>query len=272
MDRIHHPSAVAMPPPVDSYATGGYPTEGNPAAGLEATVFTAYTGHALIEEVRNVILAAGLTPDKADLAQLNAALQIMFGSGNGVVFEGAGTFNWTVPAGIRRVCVRLWGGGAGGGGGGASGAGGGGSSGAFAIGHFTVTPGQIIPVTVGAGGSAGGVNVNGGGGGTSSFGALLSATGGGGGVGVNGGFGAAGAGGVATGGWHQKAGLSGGGGIQFGTSFVGGPGGPAAYAAAASLLSTSFGAVGFSPGGGGGGGANGNAGGVGAPGMVEVRW
>ena len=85
MDRIHHPSAIATPPSVDGHATPGYPTEGNPVGGQEATIFTAWTGHALIEEIRNVIVAAGMTPDKGTLTQLRDALGVLFGGGGGVL-------------------------------------------------------------------------------------------------------------------------------------------------------------------------------------------
>lgn len=79
MDRIHHPTAAALPPPIDTHETGGFPTAGNPATGTPATVLTAWTVHMLIEELRNVVLAAGLTPDKAATDQVAQALRGMFG-------------------------------------------------------------------------------------------------------------------------------------------------------------------------------------------------
>lgn len=79
MDRIHHPSAIATPPDVDAHATPGYPTEGNPGGGIEATIMTAWIGHTLIEEQRNVLLAAGITPDKATLDQLTQAIRRLSG-------------------------------------------------------------------------------------------------------------------------------------------------------------------------------------------------
>lgn len=100
--------------------------------------------------------------------------------------------NFTVPAGVTKLFVSLVGGG-GGGAGALSGApyfgGGGGSGGVKYRNPISVTPGQVIAVTIGAGG-AGGIgsalggtyaNSNGTAGGTTSFGALLSASGGGGG-------------------------------------------------------------------------------------------
>ncbi len=101
-------------------------------------------------------------------------------------FTSSGSF--TVPAGVTQCKVTVIGGGGGGGGcspsgtnnlGAASGAAGG-----TAVKYVKgLTPGMVIPVTVGAGGSAGAAsNGAGGNGGTSSFGTYCSAIGGGGGA------------------------------------------------------------------------------------------
>jgi hypothetical protein len=89
---------------------------------------------------------------------------------------------FVVPNGVSLVKIRLCGGG-GGAGAGATGFGGaGGGAGGYAEGIVAVTPGMLIPVTVGSGGSGATTAPAGAGtGGTSSFGAYLSATGGGGG-------------------------------------------------------------------------------------------
>jgi hypothetical protein len=187
------------------------------------------------------------------------------------VFQSSGTF--VVPANVFRLRVRLWGSGGGGGGAGASGAGGGGAAGAHALGMFSVTPGQSITVTIGGAGTGGAAGANNGtGGGAVSFGSLASAAGGGGGIGVASGFGAPGSPGSASGGALNLAGSPAAGGIQFGTSFVGGSGGAPVMAGGSSLLSTTAGATGFFPGGGGGGGANNAAGGQGALGLIVVEW
>lgn len=182
MDRIHHPSAIATPPSVDGHATPGYPTEGNPVGGQEATIFTAWTGHALIEEIRNVIVAAGMTPDKADLTQLNLALLNMFGWGKLTgprIFTAGGTYVPT-PGTTSAFIEAIGGGGAGGGigatGGGAAGAGSGGGAGSYGM---LWLPAGVTnqTVTIGAGG-AGVSGANGGNGGVTSFGALMSCLGG----------------------------------------------------------------------------------------------
>lgn len=97
-------------------------------------------------------------------------------------FSTPGTSTFTVPAGVTKVRATVIG--AGGGGGGSQDSnyygGDGGCGGGFAMGEYTVTPGQAITVTVGSGGSAN-TNSNGSDGGSSSFGTLASATGGSGG-------------------------------------------------------------------------------------------
>jgi hypothetical protein len=57
--------------------------------------------------------------------------------------------SWTVPAGVTKIMVEIWGGG----GGGSKGAGGGGGGYLMAI--LNVTPGESIPYTIGGGGTGG---------------------------------------------------------------------------------------------------------------------
>jgi hypothetical protein len=92
------------------------------------------------------------------------------------------TPNWTVPAGVTRIMVEVWGGG-----GGSSfddytpNTGGhmwGGAGGGYAKGVYSVTPGAVYNVTVGIGGT-GNYSGSGQNGTPSSFGSLVVATGGG---------------------------------------------------------------------------------------------
>lgn len=99
------------------------------------------------------------------------------------VFTTSG--NWTVPPGVFSLKARLVGGGGGGGSGDPGWAGGGGGAGGYVESAMTVTPGQLIPLTVGAGGASASGRVSGVAGGTTSFGSSLSATGGGGGGSAN---------------------------------------------------------------------------------------
>ena len=102
------------------------------------------------------------------------------------LFTESGTF--TVPAGVYSVQVTV----VGAGGSGANGQinGGGGYAGAVVTQTVSVSPGQVIPVSIGAGGvareySASGGYVNGAAGGNSSFGSLVAAGGSGGAVNSN---------------------------------------------------------------------------------------
>jgi hypothetical protein len=82
------------------------------------------------------------------------------GFSNLQVFNSSGTF--TVPTGITKVMVELWGGGGGGGGGGSSdtsltygGTGGGGGGGGYVKDILNVNSGESISIIVGNGGSGG---------------------------------------------------------------------------------------------------------------------
>jgi hypothetical protein len=275
MDRIHHPTVAGSAPAPDAHPTSGFPTAGNPLSGQPATVLTAWTVHMLIEELRGVVVAGGLVPDKTSTVQLLAALRALFAGGM-QVFTASGTF--TVPAGITSVeALVIGGGGAGGASGGAGNAGAGGHGGGMAWGRYAVTPGAAIAVTVGAGGepSAG----NGGNGGTSSLGALLSATGGQGGLH-----------GASTNTQSGTPGAGTGGQLNI-TGGIGGPtnstawsaslsaSGPVARGGAApgglsiiSMFSTGDPGGGYGAGGNGASGGSNVPGGAGAPGLVLVRW
>lgn len=126
--------------------------------------------------------------------------------------------NFTVPANVTSITIEVVGGG---GGGGINGSGGGGGGG-YSLGTFSVTPGDIIPVTIGNGGGSGAA------GGTTSVGAFLQATGGDPGVWVSHpNIGGGGAGGIGSGGTVNYSGGDGGGGYW--TYFGGGGGGAAGY-------------------------------------------
>ncbi len=91
------------------------------------------------------------------------------------------TGSWEVPAGVTRIFAVLFGGGGGGGNGAVGGSrGGAGGLGGLSMAVMNVTPGGVLPVTIGAGGNAGAA------GGDSAF-ADLTATGGGGGTNAGGG-------------------------------------------------------------------------------------
>ena len=192
-------------------------------------------------------------------------------------FSASGSFS--VPIGVTRVRVTVIGGG-GAGGTHSTIPGGGGGAGGMAI-HIVggLTPGMIIPITVGPGGIAlsGGATGQGGNGGTSSFGTYVSATGGaGGGGGSVVTTAAGGGGGNAVGGDVNMSG-------SYGTDSVipaarggdgGGPGGGRGSTGSVPGVA----GQGYGGGGGGGGASNtlgtgvGSPGGAGASGIVIVEY
>ncbi len=189
------------------------------------------------------------------------------------IFTTSGTF--TVPAGVIRLWVEVYGGGGGGG----RNAGGGGGGGGTALGFLTVTPGQPIPVTAGNAGSGG--EAPGGPGGSSSI-LTISATGGLGGT-SGGGFGGGGSGtpgtgatgGIGSGGLINIAGKTGTSGYFSNPDCpFGGVGGTSG----SSYGGTGGASNGCQAGGGGGGGfqpgdtGSINPGGAGASGAVVVWW
>ena len=79
MDRYLEVANSATPPSAPP-ASSGYPTNGNPMTATPATEPGEWWFHMVTEEVRNVILAAALTPDHTNLGQLAAAIQILIGA------------------------------------------------------------------------------------------------------------------------------------------------------------------------------------------------
>ncbi|SHJ69474.1 hypothetical protein SAMN02745194_03145 [Roseomonas rosea] len=266
--------AVAAP-----VGTPGYGTNGNPAAGQEATILDADVVNIVLAELMAVLQAVGIAPDNtgADKTQLLQALRSLMGR-QMVVYASSGS--WTVPAGVTRMRFRIWGGGGGGGGSAnANSAGAGGGGAGFTEGWVAVTPGQVLSIQVGAGGAGGVPGAAGGAGGVSLVAGIASANPGAGGAGGNGAIGGpGGAGGTAAGGTFNQVGqgagtgfvtgdggvLSGGGGASFGSSPPGG--------AASSATVPQNGSPAAMPGAGGPGGVAGGGGGNGAPGLVIVEW
>ena len=184
--------------------------------------------------------------------------------------------NFTIPAGVSRVKVTVTGGGGAGGSSTVAPAGGGGAAGSAIAIISSLTPGTVIPVTVGAGGAASSGST-GGSGGTSSFGTYVSATGGAGGTGgTSYGPMAGGAGGSGVGGNVNFNG-------SYGTDCVlsaarGGDGGGPGSGRGTTGALPAFAGQGYG-GGGGGGGSNstvgagaGALGGTGASGVVIVEY
>lgn len=271
---------------------------------LQANATAAKT----IVKGNNLALAAGDIPLRAKF-KYDATLDkwVLINPAGGVTTRGVQTFtsngNFTVPAGVSTIYVSGCAAGGGGGAGGSSagstnlvggGGGAGGSAGQSIIRQaYSVTPGQVIPITIGGGGTAGAAAASGnntggtgGAGGNTVVGSLVTLTaasvsGGGGGCALNAGVGSGGAGGVpgATGyprgSYGSDGNYTGNGGPGASSPFGGGGGGARA---ASSAGYSAFAASGYGAGGGGGGACYGGAagpggnGGAGAPGIVIIEW
>ncbi len=181
--------------------------------------------------------------------------------------------SWTVPAGVTTVYISMTGGGAGGGG--ASSAdpnsiaagGGGGAGDAIISTAVTVTPGQVISVSIGIGGAGGAPGFGGTGGTATTFSSTIP-------VSCNGGSG--GGGGSATGGGQSISGggsASGlGGAGADGTIYFGGGGGGGIFGSGGPSNGTAAGGYGS---GGGGGFAKDTAtqsGGRGSDGFILIKY
>jgi hypothetical protein len=257
-----------------------------PAAQLSG----AYPGNVTLDNVANIFAGvfsgdgSGLT--NVDAASLNGLAGINYatldvltnyaplssltnapGSSpipNMQVFDSPGTNQFTVPAGVTRIAIEVWGGGGGGGNAGSASttAGGGGGAGGYGKGVFAVTPGSGYTVIVGAGG------VPTASGSPSSFGALISAGGGASGTSSQS-FGSGGVGGAST----ATINIMGGSG-QWASSQGGSYGGSAGLGGSGGVGDSGFVVgAGQAPGGGGGGGWDQNdPGGSGAHGRVIVYY
>lgn len=218
MQLLNNGSQVStLPAPRAPVGVQGYFANCNPQTGELGSSLDADIMNAVIEEIRQVLAWGNqLPPNQLVFTQLrdaivtgcNGLIQTALAAlppsptGGGVPdgltvieYSGDGTGNFTVPDGVSKLLVELWGGG-----GGANGSnldpGGAGGGGGYVLALLDVTAGQVIPYAVGAGGAGttdAAVALVGGSGGASSFGALVAGGGGGGGH-----SGQSGSGGVGT--------------------------------------------------------------------------
>lgn len=77
-NRIYEAGAVPTPPTAPAVPSAGYPTNGEPLGAVNPTLPGAFWFHQVGEELRAVLVAAGIAPSSADNAQLLAALNTMF--------------------------------------------------------------------------------------------------------------------------------------------------------------------------------------------------
>jgi hypothetical protein len=281
MRRLANGTQISAQPAIPAaIGAPGFGTNGDPAGGLQASIFDADAYNALQEELIHVIEAGGLTPDGNSLSQLLAAIRALTPTAVSVVsYTASGTY---VPhPKLLYAVIEAVGGGGGGGspvGGANGGAGGGGGSGAYV--RYTLTKATIgasRAITIGAGGvGALTAGATGGIGGGTTVSGLISANGGGGGSGAaDGAVGGGGVGGAAGGGDLIVLGQGGGYGTLISNSGVGGAGGstPFGFGGPATGNLAGAGAIGGGYGAGGaGGGASTSyrAGGDGAQGIVLI--
>lgn len=197
----------------------------------------------------------------------------------------AGSFSWTVPAGVNWIYAETVGAGGGGGGSYNAGAGGGGNGGAMTEGWLQVTPGASLSLTIGAGGAGGAIGSNGGNGGTTSLNGLHVVSGGGGGANGSNTAGSTSTGSAATGGQATVIGATAGDGQVITSTWTkGGVGGappdggsPTESKATSSANSQQIGLSQTRNGAGGSGASStgssgGAAGAAGSPGRIRIWW
>lgn len=185
--------------------------------------------------------------------------------------------NFTVPSGITKIKVTNVGAGAGGGAGsGASGLGSGGGAGSTSVKNLSVTPAQVIAVTVGTAGTAGtAAGANPTDGTDTTFGVLLTGKGGIKGInGTNAASVAGGVGGATQSADYSVAGESGAPSLCLTSQTLGsGRGGSSLYGlGGGAIAAAGVGKTGTGYGSGGGGAMGNNNGGAGAPGICIVEW
>jgi hypothetical protein len=109
MDRKWKSGALGTVPPTPNTSTG-YPTEGNPGGAIPATKPGEWWYYMVTEELRNVLVAAGITPDVANLTQLAAAIAVIAAaSSGGQVVQTTtltGTQNNFAATAARRLVLR----------------------------------------------------------------------------------------------------------------------------------------------------------------------
>ena len=99
MDRTYESGAAGSPPSAPASPSSGYPTAGNPQTATPSTKPGPWWYHMMTEELRAVIVAAGLTPDHEDVTQLAQAIQALFVANQKAVVINSVTFEASVADG-----------------------------------------------------------------------------------------------------------------------------------------------------------------------------
>lgn len=98
MDRVFESGAAGTPPDAPASPSSGYPSSGNPATATPATKPGPYWYHMITESMRRVIVAAGLTPDHANLDRFKDAIVALASSALTTATEAV--------AGVLRIATQ----------------------------------------------------------------------------------------------------------------------------------------------------------------------
>ena len=110
MDRVYQSNAIETPPSSVA-SSGSYPTAGSKASGQLATVPGPYWFYTITEEIRNAIIAAGITPDSAQVNQLAAAMAKFLPLSGGTMTGAIKTsFEEFIRSSTNDSGVRIYGG------------------------------------------------------------------------------------------------------------------------------------------------------------------
>lgn len=100
MDSVYGSNVSGTAPAAPAVPVVGFPRAGNSLTGEKATRPGPYWYHMITQEQLNVIIAAGLTPDAADLTQLQQAIVLLAGLPAGTEIDWGGT---SAPAGFLKL-------------------------------------------------------------------------------------------------------------------------------------------------------------------------
>jgi hypothetical protein len=102
MDRLIATNSVPFASADTAPETGTpqYATSGNPATATPATIFPAYAWNTLQDEIYNVIVGAGLTPDRTKWNQLITAIQTL-------IQQGGSTYATDTSATANQIIAAL---------------------------------------------------------------------------------------------------------------------------------------------------------------------
>lgn len=100
MDSVYGSNVSGTAPAAPAVPLVGFPRAGNSLTGEKATRPGPYWFHMITQEQRNVVVAAGLTPDPGDLTQLVQAIQLLGSLPAGAEIDWGGA---TAPPGFMKL-------------------------------------------------------------------------------------------------------------------------------------------------------------------------